>query len=40
VSVTSGLIGLTGALIAARRPAMPPASDAVPAAEPEAGRAE
>jgi uncharacterized membrane protein YdjX (TVP38/TMEM64 family) len=39
VSVTSGLVGLTGALIAARRPAVMPAAGAVPAPEPEAGRA-
>jgi uncharacterized membrane protein YdjX (TVP38/TMEM64 family) len=39
VSVTSGLVGLTGALIAARRPAVLPPAQGVPDPEPEAGRA-
>jgi uncharacterized membrane protein YdjX (TVP38/TMEM64 family) len=39
VSLTSGAVGLTGALIAARRPAVAPVAAAVPAPEPEAGRA-
>ncbi len=39
VSVTSGLVGLTGALIAARRPGGMPAAQVVLDPEPEAGRA-
>jgi uncharacterized membrane protein YdjX (TVP38/TMEM64 family) len=39
VSVCSGLVGLTGALIAARRPAVAPAVRVVRDPEPEAGRA-
>jgi uncharacterized membrane protein YdjX (TVP38/TMEM64 family) len=39
VSVTSGLVGITGALIAARRPAVAPAAQVVADPEPEAGRA-
>ncbi|OLS96263.1 hypothetical protein BJF90_10770 [Pseudonocardia sp. CNS-004] len=38
VSVTSGLIGLTGALIAARRPTAMPTAHVVPDPEPEVGR--
>jgi hypothetical protein len=39
VSVCSGAVGLTGALIAARRPGVTPAGEALPASEPEADRA-
>ena len=39
VSVTSGLVGLTGALIAARRPVVLPAAQVVLDPEPEVGRA-